>query len=144
MMVLPALIVNLPIIRNVIFSQSMSSRPSVIAAQQQATPAQNRVAQKSHFLPTLVIMYMATAMAGISTRPASACKKNRGQTDQKNRSTRMLADRTKSKRHQRCAMPCQNKLTNKFSTEKILWILCCDKCCSLSVILARLYVPSKL
>lgn len=76
-MVLPALMVNLPIIRNVIFSQSRSACPSVIAAQQQATPAQIKVAQKSHFLPTLVMMYMATAMAGISTRPASACGKDR-------------------------------------------------------------------
>lgn len=45
-----------------------------MAAQQQAIPAQIRVALKSHFLPTLDIIYMAIAIAGISTRPANAYK----------------------------------------------------------------------
>lgn len=66
---------HIPIIKNVSLSHSMSSFPSVIAAHKQASPAQTSVAQKSHFLPTFIIMYIAIPIAGISTRPARACLK---------------------------------------------------------------------
>ena len=66
----------LPNIMNVIFNQRISSFPSVIAAQQQAIPAHIRVPLNSHFLPTLDMMYIAIAIAGISTSPAKAYKLN--------------------------------------------------------------------
>lgn len=60
----------------VIFNQRISSLPSVMAAQQQAMPAHIKVALKSHFFPTLDMIYMAIAIAGISTSPAKALKFN--------------------------------------------------------------------
>lgn len=64
--------IELPIITNVILSQSIRSFPSENAAHKQAIPVVNNVAQKSHFLPTFKMMYIAIAIAGISTRPARA------------------------------------------------------------------------
>lgn len=49
-------------------------RLSVMATQQQAIPAQKNVAHSIHFLPTFCMMNMASAIAGISTRPAKACE----------------------------------------------------------------------
>lgn len=94
MIVLPALIVNfpveaksgnwkllnekfdsyqfLPIITNVIFSQSLDSS-SQNAAIKQETPVARKVDENSHFLPVFMMMYIAIPMAGISTKPASAC-----------------------------------------------------------------------
>lgn len=54
----------------VILSQRNSSFPSIIAAPKHAKPAAMNVLQKSHFLPVFVIMYIANAIAGISTSPA--------------------------------------------------------------------------
>lgn len=62
----------LPIITNVIFIANNSGLPSTMAAHRQASAAAKNVAQKSHFLPVRLMMYMASAMAGISTKPASA------------------------------------------------------------------------
>lgn len=90
MIVLPALIVNfpndiqniqfvsfnftlnLPIMTNVIFNQSIDS-PSQKAARRHESPVAMKVAEKSHFLPVFMMIYIAIPIAGISTRPASAC-----------------------------------------------------------------------
>lgn len=55
---------------NVILSQRNSSFPSITAAPKHAKPAAMNVLQKSHFLPVFVMIYMAKAIAGISTSPA--------------------------------------------------------------------------
>lgn len=39
-----------------------------------AIPAQNIVEKRIHFLPTHIMTKMAIAIAGISTRPARACR----------------------------------------------------------------------
>lgn len=62
----------LPIITNVILYQSHSSLPSKIAAQKHEIEAQNKVAEKSHFFPVLITIYIAIPIAGISTNPANA------------------------------------------------------------------------
>lgn len=62
----------LPIISNVIFSHSKSSFPSAMAEQRHDIPARKNVAQKIHFLPNFIMIKIANAMAGISTRPARA------------------------------------------------------------------------
>ncbi len=68
---------NIPIISNVIFNHSKSSFPSAMAEQRHDIPAKKNVAQKIHFLPTFIMIKIANAMAGISTRPARAfCSKN--------------------------------------------------------------------
>lgn len=72
--VLPALIVNLPIISSAIFSGWFCGIcESTMATQQHAKPAEMKVAQNDHFFPTFRMMKIASAMAGISTKPASAC-----------------------------------------------------------------------
>lgn len=43
-----------------------------MAEQRQDIPARKNVAQKIHFLPTFIMIKIANAMAGISTRPARA------------------------------------------------------------------------
>lgn len=58
--------------RKVIFSDRYSSLPSTTAAHKHARAAAKNVAQKSHFLPVRLMMYIAIAIAGISTNPASA------------------------------------------------------------------------
>ena len=62
----------LPIMTKVIFIQSNSGCPSKAAAHKQANPQLKKVAEKSHFLPVFIIIYMAIAIAGISTKPAKA------------------------------------------------------------------------
>lgn len=57
---------------NVIFSHSMEMLPSKIAAKKHEMPVAKNVAEKSHFLPVFMMMYIAMPMAGISTRPANA------------------------------------------------------------------------
>lgn len=69
--------IKLPIISNVIFNHSKSSFPSAMAEHRQDIPARKNVAQKIHFLPNFIMIKIANAMAGISTRPASAFKKNK-------------------------------------------------------------------
>lgn len=50
----------------------MSDDPSLTATKKHANPAQKNVAQNIHFLPNFMMIKMASAMAGISTRPAKA------------------------------------------------------------------------
>lgn len=59
----------------VIFTQSILGWPSKIAAHKQANPQLKKVAENNHFLPVFIIIYMAIAIAGISTKPAKACQK---------------------------------------------------------------------
>jgi hypothetical protein len=56
----------------VIFSHNKSGFPSTKAAHKQATPQLKNVAQNNHFFPVFIMMYIAMAIAGISTKPASA------------------------------------------------------------------------
>lgn len=57
--------------------QSHSSLPSKIAAQKHEIAAQNKVAEKSHFFPVLMTIYIAIPIAGISTNPANAYRKTK-------------------------------------------------------------------
>lgn len=57
---------------NVILSQSIVSFPSKSAASKHETLHAKKVAEKSHFLPVLMMMYIAIQIAGTSTRPESA------------------------------------------------------------------------
>lgn len=57
---------------NVIFSQSILSFSSKIAASKHEMLHAKKVAEKSHFLPVRMMMYMAMQIAGTSTRPESA------------------------------------------------------------------------
>lgn len=66
-----------PIITNVIFNHNMWLFPSKIAAKKHEMPQARKVAEKSHFLPVFMMMYIAIPMAGISTRPARALKRDR-------------------------------------------------------------------
>lgn len=60
---------------NVILTHNMSSNPSNKAAQKHATEQAKNVDINSHFLPVFIIMYIAIAIAAISTRPPKACEK---------------------------------------------------------------------
>lgn len=56
----------------VIFNHSIPIFPSKIAASKHDIPVAKNVAEKSHFFPVFMMMYIAIPIAGISTRPASA------------------------------------------------------------------------
>lgn len=58
---------------NVILSQSKLSFPSKIAANKHEMLHAKKVAEKSHFLPVRMMMYIAIQIAGTSTKPDSAC-----------------------------------------------------------------------